>query len=552
MTTQQLKLHWETTIAAIKNDPTIIRDKMWRLENLYVIQTKRGQKEIFKLNRAQRHFLENIKHRNIILKSRQLGFSTLITLFLLDEVLFTTNKDAIAIAHVKEGMTDIFDKKAKFAILNMPDEMKNTFNFSYNSKTKLQIQFKGGSTSTFAVGLSGRGGTYHHVHVSEYAKLSKKSPERSEEVLTGTIPAVPFDGYIFIESTAEGASGNFYDLYMRALESKSVGVNALYRVEFYPHFYNWTWDDMELAIVNEIIPISAMKKCEIDWEDYQKVHGLTDKEMTYYYMKFISLNGDIDRLNQEFPTTEDEAFVSTGKPYFDMRKIVTEKQAAVMPEYFDVVGREIQDVYNGPLMVWHKPVKGKQYVLGADTSEGLSHGDNATIAVVDVETRDICALFQAKCPPDEFHDVCFTVGQWYNNAVIAVETNKDGNWVNNELQRNGYPNLYFRQKLDDITKSMGHIFGWRTGKDTRDSMLTELRSVYNSHPFVAAPLLDEMMTFVRNQRGKPEAISGKHDDLIMAAAIAYMVRKLWFVEDFKSTNKIENPKSRMDIIFRNY
>ena len=204
---------------------------------------------------------------------------------------------------------------------------------------------------------------------------------------------------------------------------------------------------MELAIVDEVIPVSAMKKCEIDWASYQITHGLTDKEMTYYYMKYISLNGDIDRLNQEFPTTEDEAFVSTGKPYFNMRKIVSEKQTAVTPEYFDVVGMEIQDVYNGPLMVWKKPEKGKVYVAGADTSEGLAHGDNATICVVDVETRDVCALFQGKCPPDEFYEVCHAVGKWYNDAVLAVEVNKDGLWVNNELQRNGYPNLYFRQKL---------------------------------------------------------------------------------------------------------
>ena len=90
-------------------------------------------------------------------------------------------------------MTDIFDKKAKFAIMNLPDEIKRIFNFKTSSKTKLQVEFGDGSVSSFGVSLSGRSGTYHYVHISEYAKLSKQFPQRAEEVITGTLPAVPFD-----------------------------------------------------------------------------------------------------------------------------------------------------------------------------------------------------------------------------------------------------------------------------------------------------------------------------------------------------------------------
>lgn len=549
MNATELKQHWAKTIELLKANPNLLRDKRWRLENLYVINTKSNGKRIFKLTRAQNHFLDNIRNRNIILKSRQLGFSTLITLWILDETLFKPNKEALAIAHVKEGMTDIFDKKAKFAIMNFPDEIKGIFDFKTNSKTKLTIQFSDGSQSTFGVALSGRSGTYQYVHISEYAKLSKMFPQRAEEVMTGTLPAVPMDGYVFMESTAEGASGSYYDTYMDALDAKSRGTESLFKVQFYPHFYNWTWDDMELDNITEVIPVSAMQRGNIDWESYQQQHNLTDKEMTYYYMRWLSLKKDVERLNQEYPTTADEAFISTGKPYFDQKKILECKMMVQEPEYFDVIGREVVDVYAGPLMVWKKPQPKRAYVIGGDTAEGLHNGDYSTLTVIDVETREIQAIYKSQIPPDEFYEVCIAVGNWYNNALLAVEVNKDGLWVNNELERNGYTNLYYRQRIDDVTKQVAQTFGWRTDRQSRDSMLTELRSVFADVAFTQAPLLDEMISFVRNARGKPEAVLGKHDDVIMATAIAYMVRKLWYVENFKQQNTQAKPSTKMDLIF---
>lgn len=551
MNATELKQHWTKTIELLKANPDLLRDKRWRLENLYVINTKSKGKRIFKLTRAQNHFLDNIRNRNIILKSRQLGFSTLITLWILDETLFKPNKEALAIAHVKEGMTDIFDKKAKFAIMNFPDEIKGIFDFKTNSKTKLTIQFADGSQSTFGVALSGRSGTYQYVHISEYAKLSKMFPQRAEEVMTGTLPAVPMDGFVFIESTAEGASGSYYDTYMDALDAKSRGSEALFKVQFYPHFYNWTWDDMELDNITEIIPVSAMQRGNVDWESYQKQHNLSDKEMTYYYMRWLSLKKDVERLNQEYPTTPDEAFISTGKPYFDQKKILECKMMVQEPEYYDIIGREIVDVYAGPLMVWKKPDPKRAYVVGGDTAEGLHNGDYSTLTIIDVETREIVAIYKSQIPPDEFYDVCFAVATWYNTALLAVEVNKDGLWVNNELERNGYTNLYYRQRIDDVTKQIAKTFGWRTDRQSRDSMLTELRSVFSDTVFTQAPLLDEMLSFVRNARGKPEAVLGKHDDVIMATAIAYMVRKLWYVENFKSQDTKSKPSTKMDLIFMN-
>lgn len=551
MNPTELKQHYIRIIEEMQKNPALLRDKMWRLENLYVISTKRGRKSIFKLNRAQRHFLQNRKPRNIILKSRQHGFSTLITLWILDYILFSPNKDGLAIAHTREEMSNIFDKKAKFAILNLPDDIRNLINFKQNSRSKLQILFKDSSVSTFGVATSGRSGTYQYIHISEFGKLAKAYPQRAEEVITGTFPSVPFDGEIFIESTAEGATGRYYDMFMEAMENKARGIEAVFQVEFYPHFYNWTWDDDGIQnMVKEIMPARDMQSnADINWAEYQVLHNLTDRELTFYYLTWISVGKDINRLNQEYPTTIDEAFISTGKPYFNARKVVDCIQKAKDPEAFDIYSKEVTETYNGPLLVYRKPEPNRSYVIGGDVAEGLSTGDYSTLTVVDIASRDICAIYRSHIPPDEFYEICATIGRWYNTALLAIEVNKDGLWVNNELERNGYTNLYYRQKLDDVTKTMTKMFGWRTDRASRDSMLTEMRSVFSETDFLSLPLLNEMMSFVRNSRGRPEAMGGKHDDLIVSTAIAYQVRKLLFSENFKLNKSSVKPTSHLDIIF---
>src|ERR1035437_3681141 len=129
------KEHNERIVAELtKTD--LIKDKRWRMKNLYWIITKDGTKELFSMNRAQRDFFENYLnpdepsknyHRHIILKSRQLGFTTFIDLYILDEILFNTNREGLIIAHKVEDAREIFDRKIDFAIRNMADEIKGAY-----------------------------------------------------------------------------------------------------------------------------------------------------------------------------------------------------------------------------------------------------------------------------------------------------------------------------------------------------------------------------------------------------------------------------------------
>src|SRR6185295_4737965 len=107
--------HNDKVTEALVQDPELIKNKRWRMDNLYWIITKDGKKVPFQMNRAQLHFFENylsipgkIYHRHVVLKARQLGFTTFIDLFILDEILFNTNKEGLIIAHKVQDATEIF------------------------------------------------------------------------------------------------------------------------------------------------------------------------------------------------------------------------------------------------------------------------------------------------------------------------------------------------------------------------------------------------------------------------------------------------------------
>ncbi len=166
--------HNENVVQAILANPDVIQSKRWRMDNLYWIITKDGTKELFQMNRAQRDFFEMYLNpddptkkyfRHIILKSRQLGFTTFVDLWILDEILFNTNREGLIIAHKVQDAAEIFDRKIDYAIRNMNEEVKNAaFRLKQNSAKKIQVVIdygpEEGSTSSIQVSTSGRSGTY--------------------------------------------------------------------------------------------------------------------------------------------------------------------------------------------------------------------------------------------------------------------------------------------------------------------------------------------------------------------------------------------------------
>ena len=501
---------------------------LWRLEHLYFIMTKDGRRALFTLNKAQKDFFLNSLlpgyKKIIILKSRQLGFTTLISLYFLDRVIFNPNSEALQIAHTLKDASDIFNRKIIYALKNLYPCVKDILDFTQAKSNRQQFSYPDGSVSAIAVSNSGRSGTFSAgVHISELAKLAKLYQGRAEEIITGTLPAIPVTGQAIIESTAEGASGIFYELFMGSWKIRDTITVAMSKAHFKPVFYNWQYDldEIKSAASDGVITIDEMEECEINWKEYQSEFNLTPEEMNFYYLKWINANKDIDKLHQEYPTTPMEAFLSSGSPYFSSRK-AAEMYDRCVDDYkrYSFINGKFEPDDRGELYVYKEPQGGKNYVIGGDVSEGILDQDYSTAIVLGYD-KEIKALYRGYCEPNEYAEMVRALGIWYNTALLAVEFNKDGNWVNTELRISNYPSMYMRTTVDDVTRETTQSYGWLTNKKTRDFMLGEAKKHFNTTSHInCRPLLDEILTFVRDKKGKPQAASGKHDDVVMAWCIA--------------------------------
>lgn len=514
-----------------------LKSKDWRMDNLYTIVDKFERKISFKKNKAQRHFAEHRAKRNIILKSRRLGFTTYKAIDIEDDCLFTPNFSGLFIAHTQKDAIEIFDKKFDFVWKNIDENIRNYF-WKIDSSTSNKLKFDFGDNQTFSsvvVSNSGRAGTYNHIHISEFAKLCAKYPKLADEIVTGTFPSAS-TGMIDIESTAEGIGGHFADMFWKAWKNKD---KPLLDTDFKAHFYNWTWDEMELDAITHIIPLSEMEE-GYKFAEYQKLHNLSDLEITYYYIKWKEQNGDWDKLHQEYPTTPEEAFVASGTPFFENNKIITYiKQAPKSIEIGEVIigsgdsmlekaqNSFFQKSEQGDIKIWEKPQEYSSYVMGGDVAEGKEGNDYSVLNIINNNTLKTVCKYSGHCRPDELAIIAYALGNWYNEAYIGIEVNA-GLWVNTILfEELLYENMYFREAIDDITHRVGRQIGFQTSEKTRRPMLDNLKVLLANYQdiWMNKDFLNECLTFVKNERGRPEAMSGRHDDEVIATAITYFIRE---------------------------
>src|SRR5690554_2165242 len=189
-----------------------LADPWWRLNNLYKIKNEYGEVVQFRPKPEQTFLYDNLWYLNIILKARQLGMTTFIQLFILDRCLFNDNVNAGIVAHTKEDAEAFFADKIKFAYDNLPVDLKRLR--PATSDSARHLRFSNGSQ--IRVGTSLRSGTYQYIHVSEFGKMCAQYPEKAQEVITGTLNTVAPGQFVWIESTAEGAHGPFYEMCQRA------------------------------------------------------------------------------------------------------------------------------------------------------------------------------------------------------------------------------------------------------------------------------------------------------------------------------------------------
>lgn len=274
-----------------------LRDKFWRLNNLYWITDKRNKPVRFRMTPEQLAYFEGMHTRNIILKARQLGFTTLVCIVQLDAALFEGAKCAL-IAHTLNDAKRLFREKIKYAYDRLPTEIRAANPASNDAAGELVFQ-KGGS---LYVSTSFRGGTLRYLHVSEFGKICAKYPDKAREIVTGAFEAVSTDCFTTIESTAEGRAGYFYD-YCQAAEKAALSGAALSQLSWKFFFFSW-WMNPLYAID----PVEALPQRLLDYfAELEGKHGLklNARQKAWYQAKEKTLGADMKR---EYPSIPAEAF----------------------------------------------------------------------------------------------------------------------------------------------------------------------------------------------------------------------------------------------------
>ena len=321
------------------------------------------------------------------------------------------------------------------------------------------------------------------MHCSEVARW----PRDAAATLASLRAAVPPDGEIVLESTANGAGGCFYEEWQRA---EQMGYSR--------HFFPWWWEPSYKRAV-EIVQFTD------DEVDLMKKYGLTAEQIAF--RREIRANFG-RRAAEEYAEDAESCFLASGDCVFDV---------AVIEERLKHPLQAIDQEDNGKLMVYLPAKENKEYIIGVDPAGGGAEGDYACAQVIERATGLQCAELRGHYALEQIASRVAVLARKYNNALVAVERNNHGHGV-----------LAFIA-LNHADLHMYHVqgqAGWLTSAATRPRMLENFGAVLVAAPFLfnSPRLLEECKTFVRRPDGTTAAASGAHDDTVMAMAIALAVR----------------------------
>lgn len=500
------------------------------IEGCLKIKTKSGTVVPFRLNDAQRKLYAVAKRqqdagkpvRLIILKARQLGFSTLTEGLIFHACATRRNVNALIVAHREDATANLF-RMSKLFYDELPAPVKPMLRasnaqelvFENPSKLRSEREAMPGLRSRIRCATAGgrgigRSDTLQCVHLSEYA-FWPDGADGKASTLAGILQAVPSlpGTMVVIESTANG-----FEDFKERWDAAVAGEN-----DFEPVFFAW-FENPDYSM-----PVVPGTEWTPEERDLKAAYQLTDEQLQWRRWCIANnCGGSLDMFRQEYPASPGEAFLHSGTGVFDNEQIVLRLERLSSPagrgEFADGEWTESE---TGAITLYELPEEGVPYVLGGDTAgEG---SDYFTAIVIDNVSGRIVAKLRQKYSEPEYVRQIYALGRFYNDALVAIETNFSTYPVM-KLQEMEYPNQYSREREDTYTRQMKKSYGFRTDRQSRPRAIANLVEVFSSHPewFTDRELLEEMLVFCYNEDHRPEALAGKHDDLVMGAAITYAVR----------------------------
>ena len=513
-----------------------IRDKSGKIINL---QFNEPQQRLYDIIKEQK--LKNKPVRIVILKARQLGFSTIAESILFKETTTKFNVNTGIITHQDEATKNLFNM-SKLMYECLPQEMKpakkasnaQELIFDNDKGTGLKSKIRCMTAGSQGVG---RSYTYDNLHVSELAFW----PGNKKTTMTGLLQAVPNlpSTIIIIESTANG-----FEYFKEIWDGAVAGEN-----DFIPLFVGWN------ELKDYQMPYTGFELTSEEIQ-LQRDYNLSLEQLTWRrWCIRNNCSNDIEQFKQEYPITPEEAFISTRACYFNKERIIgrINKIKNIKPlkkGYFSysINGNKISDIEfidddKGYIDIYEEPKEGHPYVLGGDTAGDGS--DYFTGLVIDnSNSKQIAKLRHNKIDEDEYSRQIYCLGTYYNNALVGLENNYS-TYPTKKLKEYDYPKMYIREVEDNIPEVIQDKYGFLTTKATRPIILAMLKEIFrdNINYINDLDVLYEGLVFIKNEKGRPEAEQGKHDDLIMGLAITYYIRtqQSFIVKKIEKEEKIELP-----------
>lgn len=484
------------------------------------IRTKDGTIAPLALNKAQvrlmavveRQLATSGKVRVVILKGRQQGLSTVAGGLLYWKTSQAPAQRSLVMAHLAESAGVLFEMTKRYHE-NCPAPLKQSTKWS----NKKELAFDG-LDSSYLVATAGadsvaRGETIQNAHLSEVAFWPTN---KASAILNGLLQAVPNKKgtMILAESTANGMSGVYYDLWQGAVSGQN-GFEAV----FIPWFEQDEYRE----------PVPRGFKRTPEEHDIVRKFGLDDEQLMFRRMKIGASSRD--QFMQEYPCHADEAFLTSGMPVFQP-EIIAEMMRTTAKEpiaRLSLEGDEWQKNTRGQLSVYLKRDREETYTIGVDIAMGIRGRDFSVAQVLDSKKRQ-AAVWRGHMHPARFATILEALGRRYNFATIIPERNNHGLLTCEILAKDlAYPNVYLEEQVGDLSDGHTEAIGFYTSPRTKPLIINKLRAalINGEMTLYDRTTLAEMQRFVVKASGQMEADDGRgkdgdafHDDCVMALALA--------------------------------
>lgn len=500
----------------------------------------------FVLNAAQRRVVDALEGqrtsgrpiRLIVLKARQWGASTLIQAYMAwIQICVHRNWNSLICAHVKDAASAIRGAYTKLLEHYPADYWEGDEEPEFRPYERAQnIRVIKGRGCRVTIGSSEsqdsfRGADYAMAHLSETAFWSatpQRSPEQCVRAVCGAVAYIP-DSLIIMESTANGVGNYFHREWLRCKKGegdKEAVFVPWYRIEM----YSLTPPD-----------VGALVQTLTDYERHLWDLGL-DLEQIYWFRMKLREYPSMESFQAEYPTSDTEAFASTGAGVFAPAAVERLRGGCRAPALVGEVlagrqGMELHADSTGRLKVWEAVVPGREYVASVDVG---GRSDKADWSVVAVMRRDegvgtVVAQWRGHCDHDILVETAERIGRYYNNALLMIESNTlesevyggqctagDANlFVLNRLASR-YPSLYMRESFDSLTRTTTRRVGFHTNTATKGMLIAGLVEAVRKGTYTErdGDACDELLTYEQRPNGSYGARIGCHDDILMTRAMA--------------------------------